>query len=373
MVINKLFICRNDKIQTHFIVMSSLPPAKRRKTQRQSLSSSSSSHPEPDKKTFAFYGIVSETDINHLLQIPGPFGFSLTDCCFVTTKAILQVKQLILKGSVNYLSFDNTYLEDGAENICDVIPRCPNLTDLRLSHTRLPLHRVSSLIANLPQTNVQTLDLTANCLRSNLLGQLITALPTTRIQSLNVSHNLLGAKDAKTIASALLSNPQLHTLALADNHIGDVGAKYIGQALPQSQLKVLNIARNAITMNGKKDFAPGLRHSGLHTLIIDSGDHIEDFSPILEVLPDTLLHTLGNISYTLLHTLGNISKEIWELGSLKCIPALESSFVQTLYDDDEKVIDISFNTNRSESIQDILEPHFPTVLKHLIMQYTHHF
>ena len=114
------------------------------------------------------------------------------------------------------------------------------------------LEEAKRRIAACKAANATSLDLNKLGLRElsrELLEAIAEHLP--ELKSLNLSNNRIGDEGAKAIAATV--SPQLTSLYLDDNSIGAEGAKAIAEHLPQ--LTSLDLGRNSIGDEGAKAIA----------------------------------------------------------------------------------------------------------------------
>uniref|UniRef100_A0A665V5S1 NACHT domain-containing protein n=1 Tax=Echeneis naucrates TaxID=173247 RepID=A0A665V5S1_ECHNA len=92
-----------------------------------------------------------------------------------------------------------------------------------------------------------------------LLGSLLSA-KDCHIQKMSLADNAIGNKGAKALSRALLVNRTLTSLNLRNNNIGSKGAKFLAEALKMNQVLVsINFQNNAIEEEGAQALAEVLQ------------------------------------------------------------------------------------------------------------------
>jgi hypothetical protein len=117
------------------------------------------------------------------------------------------------------------------------------------------------------QTKITHLDLSYNCFRAPGICNLVLALYQTPMKSLQLHGNWLG-DDTYPLAQALTFTHIEH-LSLSLNHMGNIGVMHLGDILPITQLKTLNLDCNSeINDNGAAYLLDNLIHSQLNSLTL---------------------------------------------------------------------------------------------------------
>ena len=160
------------------------------------------------------------------------------------------------------LDLNNNLLRKGINKIaCALIANSTSsLGKLRLSSNQIP-EEVAISLAGVINSNclLEVLDLSDNNLRTDgmiAIGQSLSRLST--LKTLNVGSNKIGYKAADTIALIILSNIQLQSLILSNNHL-ERGAKTIANALKNiSSLKELYFYNNQIPEGAAENLADAI-------------------------------------------------------------------------------------------------------------------
>ncbi|MBZ3871238.1 NACHT, LRR and PYD domains-containing protein 4 [Sciurus carolinensis] len=184
--------------------------------------------------------------------------------CSTLTHPVCHLEELLLKNSgfssegcrvlsfvllrnnkLKVLDLSGNELEEGIPALCEALghPDC-TLQHLVLANCLLTEHCVQHFSeALLRNTHLSLLDLSGNALKDEGLAVLCGALrqPTCSLQSLRLRSCSITPRGCPDLASVLTSNPNLRSLELGGNHIGDAGAALLSRALRNPQCCLSNL------------------------------------------------------------------------------------------------------------------------------------
>ncbi len=164
------------------------------------------------------------------------------------------------------------------DEINQLIKQKPWEHKLSLRNDNLPdfVSTLMEILQSHPQ--ITTLDLSSNRIGNERLKALAAALANnTTLTTLDLGNTDLGDEDAQVLAAALKENSTLTTLNLIVNSIGAMGAKALAAALKEnSTLIYLNLRGNRIGDNGAQALAMGLEGNKSLTNLHLYGNFIRD-------------------------------------------------------------------------------------------------
>jgi Ran GTPase-activating protein (RanGAP) involved in mRNA processing and transport len=150
-----------------------------------------------------FTDLVSTFPQSHLLS------FSC-ELCQLNDRKIAQLTEIFANSSLILQSLNlnkNQITEHAFVNWLKLLPKT-NLTTLSLNNNAIRSIKQSAPFAQaLRQTSLTTLDLSENALDTEFFNELATVLPQTKLQKLNLSHNKLKKIGLEKLAEALVDIP----------------------------------------------------------------------------------------------------------------------------------------------------------------------
>jgi Ran GTPase-activating protein (RanGAP) involved in mRNA processing and transport len=201
-------------------------------------------------------------------------------------------------------SFDVSYNEirdEGLKFITEVLPRCA-LSKLYAYYNKIGAVGAKLLAEALPRSSLKSMNLLQNDMGEATAGMIRAADGKIRTfcgikpdqEEADFSYWALKASDAALIAYDLKANPQVSSLNLYYNAIGDEGLKCLAAALPSSAVKNLELFGNSIGDEGIQCLSEVLPSTSLETLNLQDNAIGKDGAKFLAcVLPSTALVTLN--------------------------------------------------------------------------------
>ncbi|MGI4851862.1 MAG: hypothetical protein ACRYGR_07970 [Janthinobacterium lividum] len=159
---------------------------------------------------------------------------------------------------------------------------------------------------------------------------------------LNIENNLINDIDLKLLIQLLSYNKYLNQLNLKCNRIGDLGARYIGKALKDTQIHTLNLSGNNIGADGARELGQALKDTHIHNLNLS-----------VNRINDEGARDLGKaLKNTQIRNLDLAANLISDAGA--------QNLGQVLKDTNIYILDL-FNNNISQEMQIILKERLPKV------------
>lgn len=196
---------------------------------------------------------------------------------------------------------------------------------------------IQALARFLTSINVTHFDISNQLLNDELFNLLLHSLSEINLSELNLVNTNMTDVSVISLANLISNELQhLNNLQLTGNQITDLGVQHISEALSNSLLLILNLAKNSISDLGLQKLAQGIQHSFVHTL--DLSD--QQFSANgLRLFSDTLK---GNSSLRVLK-ISNAALEGEHITALQaCLENLES-------------LDVSSNSLEDQDIEFLIK------------------
>ncbi|XP_048408400.1 NLR family CARD domain-containing protein 3 [Stegostoma tigrinum] len=161
-----------------------------------------------------------------------------------------------------------------------LLPRLLYCHNLRLENNQFN-DNVMDLLGSLlsaKDCQIKKISLAENLIGNKGAKAIARSLMVNRtLAALDLRSNSIGHKGAKAFADALKINQGLVSLNLQNNFVAEDGAKFTAEALHVNRkLTVLNLQKNSIGHEGAKRIASALKHNGILKELILSSNSIGD-------------------------------------------------------------------------------------------------
>lgn len=200
---------------------------------------------------------------------------SLKQNKIVITEENLNLITALNKGTLQYLDITYNPIGDmGVQALTKAAINNHAITELNFSGNHLSLVGIRNVLANLAQTNVQSLILNDNLFLADpgagIVAQEILKSPAKNyLKALSMVNCKIGDSGGNSIAQLIEGTPYMCRLNLKGNKIGDKSLVEISATLSEtSALSYLNLAFNQIGDTGISALSTALPYSAIHHLRI---------------------------------------------------------------------------------------------------------
>lgn len=182
---------------------------------------------------------------------------------------------------------------NGSISLAAILRNNTGIQIISLRFNNMEVEGIKAIAAVLPQAGILSMDLRGNNLGDDGLRFLSNALSNgAKVQNLHLAQNGFSAAGIKFLADALPWS-QVKVLYIYTNNIGDEGAGYLAAAFPQSLLQDLDIGNSNLGIQGIRWIIDALLKSQIQYLSLWQS-HIgnETMQFIAASLPQAKIHTL---------------------------------------------------------------------------------
>ncbi|XP_068108870.1 NACHT, LRR and PYD domains-containing protein 3-like isoform X1 [Hyperolius riggenbachi] len=195
-----------------------------------------------------------------------------------------------------------SYNKLGGDEFSDLMEALPTsrIEELLLRDNDLPSSCCPHLASGIRDNQtLRKLNLSYNKLGGDEFSDLMAALPTSRIEELDLQNNNLPSSCCPHLASGIRNNQTLRKLHLYDNNLGGDEFSDLMAALPTSQIEELHLQNNNLPSSCCPHLASGIRNNQTLRKLHLSANRLggDEFSVLMAALPTSRIEELllGNI------------------------------------------------------------------------------